>query len=189
MKELNREKDSRIIRQLERISNIYSSGQRVQIPEGRGQIIFSVDGEVTVVTAEMKGRTVEGRTYTDTTNGINLTELKATENPTNSIRLTESCASYLNAIYQATSEGHIDQSREVGYNYCMIVPDRSRADEENSAMIVENTNGHIDSHPIPSSDIDKTIYAMALQRANFDFANNYGENPIRCLGEGQDYEA
>ena len=182
MKELDRTKDSRIIRQLDRISSIYSGGQRVEIPQGRGQIIFSVAGDTTVVTAEMMNKTVEGRTYLDTEIGISLEELTASESSTNSIRLTESCASYLNAIYEATSEGHADQSREVGYNYCLIVPDRSR-DGANNAMIVENTNGHLDSYPIPAQSIDKTIYAVALQRAKFDFANNYAENPIHCLGE------
>ena len=190
MKELNREKDSRIIRQLDRISSIYSSGQRVELPQGRGQVLFSVDGEVTVVTAEMLNKTTEGRTFVDTEGGITLAKLSAIASPTNSIRLTEGCSSYLNAIYQATSEGHIDQAREVGYNYCMIVPDRTRGGEENNAMLVENTNGRLDSYPVPAEDIDKTIYAIALQRANFDFANTYGENPIHCLGESElDYHA
>lgn len=189
MKELNREKDSRIIRQLERISTIYSSGQKVNLPEGRGQVLFSVDGETTVVTGEFRDQAVEGRTYFDNAGAINLVDLAATENSTNSVRLTESCASYLKAIYEATSEGHMDQSREVGYNYCLIVPDRSKY-ELGNGMIVENTNGHLDSYTVPAEDIDKTIYAVSLQRAMFDFANNYGENPIHCLGESElDFQA
>ena len=75
MKELDRTKDSRIIRQLDRISSIYSGGQRVEIPQGRGQIIFSVAGDTTVVTAEMMNKAVEGRTYLDTEIGISLEEL------------------------------------------------------------------------------------------------------------------
>lgn len=186
-KELDREKDSRVIRQLERITNIYSGNKPVILPEGRGKVLFSVNGNTTVITAEKNGEVVSGRTYVDGENGMSLCAMTAMENPTNSVRLTEGCASYLNAIYSATSEGHLDQSREVGYNYCMIVPDKMRG-EDQTAMLVENVNGNLRSHAIAGEEVDSMTYAISLQRAKFDFANNYGENPIHCLGEGDDLE-
>jgi len=183
-KELDREKDSRIIRQLERITNIYSGNKPVILPYGRGQVVYSVDGNITTVTAERDGQVESGRTYVDGDRGISLQAMTAVDNSTNAVRLTEGCASYLNAIYSATSEGHIDQSREVGYNYCMIVPDKMRG-EDQTAMLVENVNGNLRSHAVPGEEIESMTYGIALQRAKFDFANNYGENPIHCLAEGE----
>ncbi len=185
-KELNKAKDARIINQLDRITDIFSGGRRVEIPEGRGQLIFSAQGEVTVVTALLSGEVQRSSTYVDGKGGIVLDKLYGVEHATNQIVLSESCVSYLNAIYEATSEGHIDQSREVGYNYCMIVPDKSTPDA--NAMIVENINGRLSSHPVLEENIESTTYAIALQRAKFDFANNYGENPIHCLAESFDQD-